>query len=223
MSKKPAATGDESTLEIIEVHHGRIDFHILGKTPLVCNRMSQKALHELLLPKGRKTATERALTLKHNPIEEYRASPYILSDETAPTAIAVMATAFKGAMKTAALDLPGAKKAQIGRLVYVEGEMVSIFGVPQLHMAVVRSADMNRTPDVRTRAIIPEWACRLTVIFTEPLIRAQAVANLLGAAGFTAGIGDGRPEKGAMSFGQFRIVNADDEEYLRILEDGGRQ
>jgi hypothetical protein len=27
-------------------------------------------------------------------------------------------------------------------------------------MTPVRSADMNRTPDVRTRAILPEWACK---------------------------------------------------------------
>jgi hypothetical protein len=82
---------------------------------------------------------------------------------------------------------------------------------------------MNRTPDVRTRAIVPAWACSLRVTFVQPLIRAQAVANLLAAAGITIGVGDGRPEKGAMSYGQFRIADKDDAEFKRILKDGGRK
>ena len=164
---------------------------------------------------------ERATTLKHQPLEEYRASAY-RAPENAPTHLAMLATAFKGAMKTAALDLPGARKAQIGRLVYVEGDYVPIYGVPQLFMAIVRSADMNKTPDVRTRAIIPRWACRLTITYVQPLMRAQAVSNLLAASGFTAGVGDGRPEKGAMNYGQFKIVDEDHPEFLDIINTGGR-
>jgi hypothetical protein len=90
-------------------------------------------------------------------------------------------------------------------------------------MSIVRSADMNKTPDVRTRAIVPVWACRLSVTFVQPLIRAQAVANLLAAAGITIGVGDWRPEKGAGSYGQFRIVDQDDAEFRAILKAGGRK
>lgn len=220
--RKNTAGASSDIIEIIEVNQGRAEFCILGTTPLVLNRMSEKAKHELLMPRGRKTVVERATTLKHQPLEEYRASAHRLSDEAAPTYLAILATAFKGAMKTAALDLPGARKAQIGRLVYVESDYVGIYGVPQLFMAIVRSADMNKTPDVRTRAILPRWACRLVVQFVQPLMRAQAVANLLAAAGFTAGVGDGRPEKGAMSYGQFKIVAADDPEFLDVIRSGNR-
>jgi hypothetical protein len=90
-------------------------------------------------------------------------------------------------------------------------------------MAIVRSADMNKTPDVRTRAIVPEWACQVRVTYVQPLIRAQAVANLLAAAGITIGVGDGRPEKGAMSYGQFRIADKDDADFKRIIKEGGRK
>lgn len=89
-------------------------------------------------------------------------------------------------------------------------------------MSIVRSADMNRTPDVRTRAIVPEWACRLRITFVQPLIRAQAVANLLAAAGITIGIGDWRSEKGSGNYGQFRIADKDDSDFKRILKEGGR-
>lgn len=221
-ARKNTATEQEIT-DILKVSTGAFECCIVGTSPLVLNRMSEKAKHELLMPKGRKNATERALSLKHIPIEEYRASAYTLKDTSQPTLLALMSTAFKGALRSAALDMPGAKKAQIGRLTYIEGEFVGIYGLPKLFMSIVRSADMNKTPDVRTRAIVPEWACSLRVTFVQPLIRAQAVANLLAAAGITIGVGDGRPEKGAMSYGQFRIADKDDAEFKRILKEGGRK
>lgn len=214
-------TPDSEITDILKVTTGSFDCCLVGTSPLVLNRMSEKAKHELLMPKGRKNATERALSLKHIPIDEYRASAYTLKD--GPALLALMSTAFKGALRSAALDMPGAKKAQIGRLTYIEGDMVGIYGVPKLFMAIVRSADMNKTPDVRTRAIVPAWACALRVTFVQPLIRAQAVANLLAAAGITIGVGDGRPEKGAMSYGQFRIADKDDAEFRRIVKEGGRK
>lgn len=221
MAKSKNTSSPEEITDILKVSTGSFDCCIVGTSPLVLNRMSEKAKHELLMPKGRKNAAERATTLKHVPIDEFRASAYTL--KTGPTLLALMATAFKGALRSAALDMPGAKKAQIGRLTYIEGDMIGIYGVPKLYMAIVRSADMNKTPDVRTRAIVPEWACQLRVTFVQPLIRAQAVANLLAAAGITIGVGDGRPEKGAMSYGQFRIADKDDADFKRIIKDGGRK
>lgn len=221
MAKAKSTPAAEVVSEVLKVSTGSINLSILGTSGLVLNRMSEKAKHELLMPKGRKNAAERATSLKHIPIDEYRASAYTLKD--GPTLLALMATAFKGALRSAALDMPGAKKAQIGRLTYIPGDMVGIYGVPKLFMAIVRSADMNKTPDVRTRAIVPEWACQLSVTYVEPLIRANAVVNLLAAAGITIGVGDGRPEKGAMSYGQFKIVSPDDADFKRILKEGGRK
>ena len=88
--------------------------------------------------------------------------------------------------------------------------------------SIVRSADMNKTPDVRTRAILPKWACRVSITYVQPLIRPQAVANLLAAAGLTIGVGDWRPEKGAGSYGQFQIVDAHDPAFLEIVSTGAR-
>lgn len=213
----------EEITDILKVTTGAFDCCIVGTSPIILNRMSEKAKHELLMPKGRKTAVEKATSLKHNPLEEYRASAYTLKGDDNPTLLAILATAFKGALRSAALDMPGAKKAQIGRLTYIPGEMVGIYGIPKLFMSITRSADMNRTPDVRTRAIVPQWACRVTVTYVQPLIRAQAVANLLAAAGITIGVGDWRPEKGAGSYGQFRIADKNDPEFLEILKTGGRK
>jgi hypothetical protein len=153
---------------------------------------------------------------------EFRASVYKIEDEKSPALLAVLPTSFKKAMGTAALDMPGAKKSQILRLIYVEGEMLPIYGLPRVFMAITRSADMNKTPDVRTRAILPEWACRLSITFTQPILRQQSIANLLAAAGFQSGIGDWRQEKGSGSYGSFKIVSADDKDWNRIVKTQGR-
>ena len=114
-----ATAKKETAVDVLKVNHSTLDFCILGSTPIILNRMSEKVLRELLMPKGKKTASEKASTMKHNPPEEFRASPYTNKDETADTYIQHLSSAFKGAIKAAALDLPGATKAQIGRLTWV--------------------------------------------------------------------------------------------------------
>src|SRR5512139_3772325 len=96
-TKKAAAP---SVIEIPETTISTLEIGVLGITPFLHNRMSEKARHELLLPKGRKNAAERASTLKHDPVEEFRASVYRLAEDDAPTLLAVMASAFKGTMMT---------------------------------------------------------------------------------------------------------------------------
>lgn len=214
---------NKQSLEVVEFDTGRIDFCILGRTPIILNRMSEKAKHELLFPKGRKTAAEKARSVKHNPWQEFRDSPYLDPSEDAPTYLTHLATSFKAAIRGAGVDVPGATKAQIGRLLWVEGERIALYGLPRMFMAVTRSADMNRTPDVRTRAIVPRWACRVSVSFMRPVLTAATVTNLLAAAGLTQGVGDWRPEKGSGNYGQFVPVNEDDPEFQEILRTGGRQ
>ena len=221
MAIKKNTPSDEIT-DILKVTTGTFECCVVGTSPLILNRMSEKAKRELLMPKGRKNAIEKATSLKHMPVEEYRASAYTLKDDSRATYLALLSTAFKGALRSAALDMPGAKKAQIGRLTFVEGEMVGIYGVPKLFMTTVRSADMNKTPDVRTRPILPEWACHIRIQFVRPLINAQAVTNLLAAAGITIGVGDWRSQKGSGNYGQFALVSDTDATYKGIVKRGGR-
>lgn len=196
--------------------------YLLGTSPLIMNRVSEKAARELLLPR-RKTAADKAGSLKHNPPDEYRASAYQSVGDAFPTRLLMPTLAFKSALCSVAVDIPGAAKAQIGRLTYVNGDYVSVYGVPKLRMDIVRSADMNRTPDVRTRATLAQWACRVSVTFVRPILRQQSVVNLLAAAGVMRGVGDYRQEKGRGNYGLFKLVGADDPDYIDIVSGGGRE
>lgn len=213
----------ETTIDIRPIEARTINIGIVGTRPLILNRLSNKAKQELLMPKGRKTTAERASSLKHNPIQEFNDAPELIDDENAPTLLGFPAAAFKKGMSSAALRVPGVRKAEINQLVWVEGDLTPIYGVPQMLMSVTRSADMNRTPDIRTRVIVPEWATVIAVTFTVPILNDTSVANLLSAAGTLCGIGDWRTEKGSGTYGQYRITNPDtDEEFKRIVAGGGR-
>lgn len=211
----------EATIDVIDFTRGRIEFAVLGTTPLILNRMSEKAKHELLMPSGRKTAAQKAQNLKHDPLAEFRASPYMLPEESAPTLLAAIAPWFKKGIAGAAIDM-GAKRAQIGRLVQVRGERIPLYGIPQIFMAVTRSADINRTPDVRTRAILPRWCTIIEIDYLKPMVRDQVIANLAAAAGVIQGCGDWRAEKGAGTYGSYELAAIDDERVVDLMASGGR-
>lgn len=218
-----AAKKKTEEVEVMTVEKGHLTFHIVGTSPLILNRMSEKARRQLLLPSGRKTAADKASTLKHVPYEEFQCSPYIDPREDAPTLLTHLASAFKGALRGAAVDLPKLSKAQIGRLVRVEGERINIWGHPKMLMSVTRSADVNKTPDIRTRCILPEWCCDIDITFVKPLLREKHLINLLSFSGITQGTGDWRAEKGSGNYGSFEIANADDPRIKFLKENYGRE
>jgi hypothetical protein len=218
-SKKPAQEAEISITTLIE---GEMTFCILGTSPLIFNRLPEKAWRELLMPQ-KKTAADRNGNLKHDPIEEFRNSPYRMKEPNAPTVLAVLPMMFKQSMGTAALRTPGAKKTEIEQLVRVDWANMPIFGIPKVFCAITRSADMNRTPDVRTRAILPEWACTFKVRFQKPILKEQVIADILATAGRVSGICDWRQEKGSGSFGSFNLVSADNADFKRIVKTGGRK
>jgi hypothetical protein len=220
-SKKKSA-GSEISTTIVQLQKEIIHARLLGRKPLMMNRLPEKARHELLWPARKRNQAELAVSIKHDPLDEYRRSVYRCRDESAPTVVHLPDNAIKKAMATAALDIPGATKAQIGRLVTIESPTVYIYGEPLLHMGIVRQAGPSRTPDVRTRAYFPQWACQVEIGFIKTVITADDVLNLLGAAGMIVGIGDGRQEKGTFSYGMWEVVGEDNEEWNDIVKNQGR-
>lgn len=221
MATKKAA----GVLEAIEVDPlvvGTMEVWLRGRTPLICNRMAGKAMRELLFPKGRKSKAEKEQLLKHDPMNEFRNSMNLLpAGKVGPTRLTFPSPAVKGAMATAALETKGTNKTQIGRLVWVKDYHCDLYGTPEVFMAVVRSADMNKTPDVRTRAMLTEWCLPVTIQYVKPQMSEQAIMQLLSNGGIIVGIGDFRQEKGKGNFGQFGVATRAD--CASIIKTGGRK
>lgn len=216
-AKKTDVDAVDPIVEIQQIDVAHATFYVLGKTPLVMNRMPKKAREHLLLPPPRRNKIELQITLKHNPPVEFNDAIYRCRDNKAPTLIHLPNGCFKKAIAQAALDIPGATKAQIGRLVSIVDPTVYLYGKPYLYMDVVRLAGPSRAPDIRTRAMFPEWACKVTVGYVRKLITERAVVNLFGAAGLITGIGDGRTEKGSRDNGQWDLVSANDSRWKTIV------
>ncbi|BBU58498.1 hypothetical protein KU6B_47630 [Mameliella alba] len=200
-----AAKKDE-TLQIDALKQGRVTLRLIGSTGFYFNAMSAKAKRSLLIGGGKKTAAQKK-ELKHNPEEEFRDSVYRLPD--GETLLGFPAPGIKAAMATAALETPGVTKTSVQRLIFLPQQKVKIWGRPLLKCDVVRSADMNRTPDIRTRAFLPRWCAEVDIAFVTPTLSIHSIVSLLSNAGVVCGIGDFRQEKGKGSYGTFSVHGDD--------------
>jgi hypothetical protein len=216
---------EASTLvEVAEIEILELTFRLIGDTPVIFNRTSEKAKRQLLWPDPTKNKANREQTMKHNPIEEFRASPYRNRNLKEPTLLHLPGGMFKKCISQAAIDIPGASRAQVGRLVSLISTQINVYGIPHMRADMVRMAGPGRTPDIRFRACLPEWCCEVTYSYIASAISPTAIANLLSAAGVIVGIGDYRVEKGAGDYGKFRIAHPDRDtkEWDRIVAEGGR-
>lgn len=200
------AKKDTGTLHIDALKQGRITLKLVGTTPMYMNSMSAKAKRSLLIGGGKKTAAEKK-ELKHDPEQEFYDSAH--RTPHGPTLLCFPAPGVKSAMSTAALETAGVTKSSVNRLVFLPEQKIKIWGKPYLKMDVVRSADMNRTPDVRTRAFLPRWCAEVDIAFVTPTLSAHSIVSLLANAGAIVGLGDFRQEKGRGSYGTFAVAGDD--------------
>lgn len=203
MAIKKAEAG---TLHIDALKQGRVTLKLIGNTPFYFNAMSAKAKRTLLIGGAKKTAAEKK-DIKHDPEAEFYDSVYRLP--SGPTLLGFPAPGVKGAMATAALETPGVTKSSVQRLIFLPEQKIKMWGKPYLKMDVVRSADMNKTPDVRTRAFLPRWCAEVEIAFVQPTLSVHSIVSLLSNAGVVVGIGDFRQEKGRGSFGTFSVAGDD--------------
>jgi hypothetical protein len=91
-------------------------------------------------------------------------------------------------------------------------------------MDVVRSADINRTPDIRSRCYLERWGAEIEVHHILPQLPAASVITLACNAGVLIGVGDYRQEKGKGSFGTFRVITPEqqDEEWDELVANHDR-
>jgi hypothetical protein len=195
------------TVQIHTIKQGLLKLRIIGDTPMYFNSMGSKAMRDLLVGAQRKTAAEKR-EIKHNPEKEFRETMYRQKD--GKTMLYFPSTGIKKGLATAALETAGITKANVNRLIYIPEAKIDIWGKPYLKMDVVRAADMNRTPDIRTRAYLPRWCSEVTIKYCTPTFNAQGVISLLANSGMICGLGDNRQEKGNGSFGSFSVYSAED-------------
>ena len=178
---------------------------LIGTTGLYLHKMSQKAQSDLLLGSKKKTTADKQ-KIRHNPLQDFRNSMYFSKEQSAKAAVFFPAMAIKRAMRTIAVEIEGVQGTQIDRLVYIPDEYIELIGTPILRMDVARLSNINRTPDIRTRAYLPTWATQFVIRAAYPQFSQATIQALLSNAGQFVGIGDNRQERGKGSFGTFAVA-----------------
>ena len=174
-----------------------IKVKLVGDTPLISHKWSEKAM-KMMLDKQMKKA--KAGREAKNPKKDYEESLYKMSSGK----YGFPAIAFKAAAVNACSHVDGITKVVARGAFHIPLELVEIKGKPQMRKDVVR-IDRGSTADIRFRGEFKKWSCEVPIVYNENVISDEQIANLLNTAGFAIGVGEWRPQKNG-NFGMFHVA-----------------
>lgn len=188
--------GPISFITLPKLELGLIKVRIVGDSPLICHRWSQKAKEAMLAKQmGKATAGKVA----KNPEQDYHESLYHYpgGGYGFPT------IAFKNAAVSACTSLGKAiTKVAARQSFHIMGELTKIEGEPRPREDMVRVG--MGTADIRYRGEFPEWRTTLLIRYNSRVLSEEQILNLFNIAGFAVGVGEWRSEKDG-SYGLFHV------------------
>lgn len=184
-----------NVIELPELKKNFVQIRLVGDSPLIMHRFSEKSRKEML---DKMMGKAKAGKEPYDPVREYENSMYRTEDNKP----GFPAIGFKAAAVNAANDA-GIQKTLARRAFHVIGEIVPIEGTPIMREDVVRIA--MGTSTVRHRAEFKHWSATLDVVFNSGIISLEQLINLFQIAGFGVGVGEWRPEKDG-TFGTFHVA-----------------
>lgn len=196
----------DSMIEIRHVDTETILVPIVGISPLIVHRFSEKAKRQMLdNMQGRKSPKE----IK-DPQAEYEAAFYRLEDGTP----GFPSLAFKAATVGGARFYSGVTMTALKQYLFFTGDpgndgraMTRIIGEPKLREDVVTVG--RNGSDLRYRPEFKEWSAVLAVRYVTSALTQGSVLSLIDAGGMGVGVGEWRPEKNG-DFGQYAIDTSKD-------------
>lgn len=193
------AASQSISVELPRLNIQTLEVTLIGDTPLIVHRWSEKA-KKAMLDKQMKKA-KQAKEAK-DPEQDFRESLYVLEDGT----FGFPAIGFKAAAVTACTSIGGITKVAARQAFHVDGEYVVIRGSePSMREDMVRIA--MGTADIRYRGQFDPWWTVLTIKYNANVFSAEQLMNMLNTAGFAVGVGEWRPEKDGQ-YGRFHVATA---------------
>jgi hypothetical protein len=175
-----------------------VDVPIVGQTPLIPHKWSEKA-RRMMLDKQQGKAVEKKAP--KNPEQEAHDATYWMEDGTTP---GMPATAFKAAIADAARRFESLTQVLLKQSVFVEGEgddqLVPIFGDITMREDMPRNA--TGVADLRYRNQVWPWEATLRIEYVTSALTLGALIALVDAAGL-GGVGDWRPSAPKSKSGTF--------------------
>lgn len=227
IAKKKAAV-DFLSIKIPELKLKTFTLKIIGDTPLVTHRWSEKAKTEMFEKQQKKA--KQAKDIRYPNIEFAKSLYWLteepnfdgLTDEQADKILAEIipkskfgfsSNGFKqatldagfqqGALTKAAGSNDLAKTTARGAF-HILGDFAVIEGTPTPREDIVRIGGAAKTPDFRWRAEFKTWQTKLTIQYNSNAMSIEQIANLFQLTGFCNGVGEWRPSRNG-KFGTFHI------------------
>lgn len=205
---------DDGIINIETMPRVETSFAIIGTEPLIMNKMPPQAVKDLIFPPQKKKKEAEVQKLKHIPLNEFRHSAHTAED--LPTWLCFPSSGVRRAMTQAATDIKGVTKAQLNRLMWVNGNFIPIWGKPVVRMDTVTTGGINKAKDIRTRCCVPGWCAVVSITYADSVFNKKQLGNLLMEAGRSCGLGDYRTEKGSGTYGQFTVCNPSDPAFKKL-------
>ena len=206
------AAPEASTIILNRLEDAIIEIPIVGLTPVIPHRWSEKA--KRMMPGHPDGDAVKKTKEKRRPEEEAEACLYKLGE-----ALALPATAFKAAIVGACRFFDRPSMVEAKQLLFVGGEgpeqLVPIYGTKELHEDTPRNANGNA--DLRYRYYILDWTATLHVRYTPSRITRESVMALVDAAG-RGGVGDWRPSAPKSYTGTFGTWRVDASKEVRDVQ-----
>ncbi len=200
--------GEVLNIEIPEIEVRSMEVTLIGDSPLIVHKWSEKAKREMLDKQMKKATKGKSAK---DPWTDYCESLYWLTDMPAkPTQKDIDKAKFgfpACAFKAAAVDAGYqqgllAKKTTARGAFHIAGDLVEIEGTPTMREDMVRIG--QGTADIRYRGEFKSWKTKLTIRYNPNAMSAEQIINLLNMGGFANGVGEWRPSKDG-NFGTFHV------------------
>jgi len=193
------AANSTTTVVLPPLQIETVNVTLIGDTPLIVHRWSEKAKKQMLDKQMKKaTAGKEA----KDPERDFRESLYVLEDGSYGFPI----IGFKAAAVTACTSIGSMTKVAARQAFHVDGEFAVIEGdEPTMREDMVRVG--MGTADIRYRGEFKNWFTTIAVKYNANVMSAEQILNLMQTAGFAVGVGEWRPERDGQ-FGRFHVATA---------------
>lgn len=184
------------TVNLLKLDIHNIQLTLVGDSPLIVHRWSEKAKKQMLDKQMKKA---KVIKEAKDPEQDYKDSLYMLPDGEGygfPT-IGIKAAAVSAAAQADMF------KTEARAAFHIDGELVKIEGEPSMREDMVRIA--MGTADIRYRGEFKNWSTTFTLKYNASVMSAEQIVNLFNVAGFGVGIGEWRPQKNG-SYGRFHVA-----------------
>jgi hypothetical protein len=197
MATKTAPKTQPQGVTIPALELGHFDLTVVGDSPLICHRWSEKAKKQMLSKQMKEAKQAKAAK---NPEQDYKESlyPYPGGGYGFPS------VAFKNCATDACSHLEGITKVESRGAFHVNlgEELVKIQGKPTMREDICRVG--MGSADLRYRGMFEKWEATIRVTFNKNLLSIDQITNLFNVGGFAIGVGEWRPQRDG-SFGMFHV------------------